>query len=137
MTKREQKLIDLWIINTELTPGCRVLIKTEWYSEYTIIDEEWVYLVNDNLYTISSYDYDQRYDRYEILWHKLYLGELIQKIVDKRQYKPNTHLFDMGISTILQILSERLCNFSLPFHELPDQNKENIYNLLFSIFSTW
>jgi hypothetical protein len=132
MTEREKKLVEMGIIDMKLTPWCIIkkwertrlileVYKTDNATNYSI----WEYgkWKRGREYLISNIDPKSKY----ILWHPLYIGDVMNWIWVNKWLSAYDSITHNDIQKI------RHPNYSLPYHELPEEKQKSIFELLESI----
>jgi hypothetical protein len=119
MTEREKLLIERWVINMELTFGCRV--KNKLSDKVFIIvhtDTKIFVAILEGNWDIVNMLYPTE-DNSEILWHPLYIGDVIEWACERQLHE----------NFILELVGTRW-DTSKPFHLLSDGEQEAIYQIL-------
>jgi hypothetical protein len=132
MTEYEKKLIELWIINTELTPWCRIRTSAGWGA--TLTDTNILLVGKGKLYRLPADEYTwssltdmvgkKNLEEMTILWHPLYIGAVMDWWF--------TDIEEWYEEEIIEIIACRE-KLSLPFHLLSEDNQKAVCDLISEI----
>ena len=138
MDKRTSKLIKMWLIDTNITDGCR------------ISTEDWIYPIVFSNWETSIYYTEIQFghitckylpEKHEVLWHPLYIGRVMQWMIDN----------DMSLIQPLHWACETKLhwnmnfmfywkdkdwnqNFNLSYDELSEESQDKILDLLCKVY---
>jgi hypothetical protein len=135
MNEYEQKLIEMGVIDTSIVEWCRR--KSILGKDYGFIIKDYT---SDRIVVFSQYSWEIYHwykKKLEILWHPLYIGACLNYLaLNSKKIMGNPFSFNRDNAQktfeayIFKLLRDWWPDLSLPFHQLPEKNQENIVDLL-------
>jgi hypothetical protein len=129
MTERERKLVELGVIDTSLTEGCRI---RDGITEYKISSINSLFPHWDRLaHTQYASNYLEFTKYVENLWHPLMIGDVMKRIIDNCiKNKETPKMYSKWEDILFEVINKWRDNLSLPFHSLAEENQKAVCDLL-------